>query len=231
MVRPPLTSLTVSTSVTRFPALSRSAWIVIGTATFILVPFALFSTEAEALVINVVRTWAQSPTLPVLLAALLATDVVAPIPSSLLATAAGASLGLLHGSIATWVGLTVGSALGYGIGAGAFARWLRPKHSSDARDRKKLSKATFGAVAATRGVPVLAEAVTLLAGAHRLPFLPFMAVSAAANVGVALAYAYVGAVAADVNSFLVAFGGSLGLPAIALMIRSVVVRRSRRSGD
>jgi hypothetical protein len=45
-----------------------------------------------------------------------------------------------------------------------------------------------------------------------------------ANAGVSLAYAGVGALAADVSSFLLAFCGSIAIPAIAMLF----ARRRRR---
>ena len=198
-----------------------------GTLVLILVPFFVFGAEVDAWTFRALQTDASPGESALLTTVLLAVDTLAPIPSSIIATLSGTALGFARGTMAVWVGFNLASALGYGIGAGVFARWTRPKPPPDAQNGKTLSPATLGAVAATRGVPVLAEAVTLLAGAHRLPFLPFMSVSAVANLGVAAAYAYVGAMSANVNSFLLAFGGSVGLPAIALLIHRAATRKRR----
>jgi 3-dehydroquinate synthase len=71
------------------------------------------------------------------------------------------------------------------------------------------------ALVVTRAVPVLAEAGTLAAGATRMPFWAFMAATSVSNVGVALAYAGVGAFAASSGSFLIAFLGLTAVPALA----------------
>lgn len=205
---------------------SATAVTVLAVLAFILVPFVAFAPRVDAWATGPFRTIATGAFAPFLYAGLLAADVFAPIPSSIVATLSGASLGLPLGTFASWSGMTLGSALGYGLGAGVFARWTRKTPPDDAGRAKKLSPISLGVVAGSRGVPVLAEAVTLLAGANGLPFVPFLLTSAIANLGVAATYAYVGAKAVSVNSFLLAFAGSIALPAASLLIH-MVIRRSR----
>ena len=68
-----------------------------------------------------------------------------------------------------------------------------------------------------RPLPVLAEASALFAGVSAMPPLRFLVVVGTANAGIAVAYAYVGAFAADVDSFLLAVAGAFGLPLLALL--------------
>lgn len=96
-------------------------------------------------------------------AAVLALDIVIPIPSSIVAALLGARLGLGWGFVSALLGLSVGHALGYGIGV------LVP-----ARARSELPVLSFfPLVVLTRPVPVLAEAVAIGAGALRVPFARF----------------------------------------------------------
>jgi uncharacterized membrane protein YdjX (TVP38/TMEM64 family) len=104
-------------------------------------------------------------------AALLAADLLIPVPSSLMGTLLGARLGFLPGFVWGWLGMTLGQFAGYAVG-----RWLLAGLGRD------LPQATTLAVPfVTRPVPVLAEAVTFAAGATRMPFLHYAAVAAAGN--------------------------------------------------
>jgi hypothetical protein len=57
----------------------------------------------------------------------------------------------------------------------------------------------------------------------RLPFARFFAVTAAANAGLGLAYAGLGALSSQTGSFALAVLGAVGLPVIAI---ACVSRRS-----
>jgi membrane protein YqaA with SNARE-associated domain len=93
--------------------------------------------------------------------ALLAADVVIPIPSSILGSLLGARLGFGVGFVATFAGLMLGNLVGYGLGRLFFAR-----HRSEAMP----AAPTVMGLMLSRSVPVLAEALTFAAGATKLPF-------------------------------------------------------------
>ena len=73
-------------------------------------------------------------------------------------------------------------------------------------------------VVLTRPVPVLAESAVLFAGLGRMPFLPFMVMTAAANLGISLIYAAVGAFAVSTNSFLAAFAAAILFPGLLMLV-------------
>ena len=60
--------------------------------------------------------------------------------------------------------------------------------------------------------------MTLLAGVGRVPLGRFFALVTLSNVGISLAYAAVGAYAAGVQSFLLAFAGAVVLPGVLMAI-------------
>ena len=66
---------------------------------------------------------------------------------------------------------------------------------------------------------ILAEAAVLFAGMGKMPFTRFILLSTLANLGVSAAYAAIGAFAAGVNSFLLAFAGAMLLPLLAYCIQ------------
>ena len=101
-------------------------WIVLAVAllVFILVPFAVFESEMSAWSEALLDSGQSKPILAVGIAALLASDVFLPVPSSVVSTAAGYLLGLVPAILVSWGGLTAGCGLGYFAGmraAGASA--------------------------------------------------------------------------------------------------------------
>ena len=66
----------------------------------------------------------------------------------------------------------------------------------------------------SRPVPAVAELVTVAAGITRMRFATFLLTSAAANLGVAIVFAGIGAAALESGSATLAFVGAALLPAV-----------------
>lgn len=92
-------------------------------------------------------------------ALLLATDVLLPMPSSIVGTLLGARLGVLAGFAWAWAGLVLGHMIGFALGRMWPARFAPTVAYAP----------TALAVFLSRPVPVFAEAVAIAAGATRLP--------------------------------------------------------------
>jgi uncharacterized membrane protein YdjX (TVP38/TMEM64 family) len=145
---------------------------------------------------------------------LLATDILLPVPSSLVSTFGGAALGTLGGTLASWVGMTISAVVGF-----ALARWCGPavtRWLSSPQDVRRVEQASerYGPVflVLARGVPVLAEASVLLLGIHGLSWRKFLPAVVASNLGIALAYSAFGTWAAEHAWLPVALGVSVALP-------------------
>jgi uncharacterized membrane protein YdjX (TVP38/TMEM64 family) len=156
----------------------------------------------------------------VVIVGLLATDVLLPVPSSLVSTLGGSQLGTVWGTIASWVGMTAGAALGF-----ALARWLGTPFAhriSHPKDLQRLERASdrYGPLflVLARGVPVFAEASVLLLGMHRLSWRRFLPVVLASNFGIALAYSAFGTWAAQREWLPLALGISVALPLLWTMM-------------
>jgi uncharacterized membrane protein YdjX (TVP38/TMEM64 family) len=104
--------------------------------------------------------------------ALLAADVLLPIPSSIVGTLLGARLGFWVGFAATFTGLMVGNLIGYGVG-----RWWFSRLRAVAPDAP-----TLALLFISRPVPVFAEALVIAAGATRVNFVRVIATCAAGNL-------------------------------------------------
>lgn len=193
----------------------------------ILVPFAVAGARMDAWSVAQLQALAERRMLvAMLVVALLAGDVLLPVPSSIVATAAGATLGFAGGALATTAGMVAGCALAYAAGrwAGAPAAARLVGAGEAARLHGLARRHGDWALVLARAVPVLAEASTLLAGAACMPFGRFLAVTTAANLGIAAVYAAVGAFAASVQSFLLAVAGAVLVP---LAARLALGRRRR----
>ncbi len=182
----------------------------------IFTPFLIWEDAILAWTTSFISQPGNAVSVAASVATLLAADIVLPIPSSLLSTAAGALLGFLPGALTSWVGMTVGSLAGYALGASSSSRWL----SAADRERLEAARSKYGdwIVIVFRPMPVLAEASCLFAGASAMPFRRFTLLAALANLGISLAYAAAGAFAASKESFLLAFAGAVSIPAIAMLL-------------
>jgi membrane protein DedA with SNARE-associated domain len=116
-------------------------------------------------------------------AALLAGDVLLPIPSSLLGSLLGARLGFFPGFVCAWFGMFTGNVAGYWAG-----RWLFGRLAVRLPETPSLAVLFL-----SRPVPVLAEAMTIPAGAARMNFAHFCMACGAGNALYAAALAGNGA--------------------------------------
>jgi membrane protein DedA with SNARE-associated domain len=185
----------------------------------ILVPFFLFGdalTAWASLQLQGTNKWF----LGFFIAALLASDIFLPIPASIVGTSAGVLLGFAGGVSAATTGMCVGAILGYAAGASAAGGILRKVVSERELLRASGLIDRYGAFALvlSRPIPVLAEASVVAAGVAKMPVSKFLVVSTLANLGVSAGYAAVGAFSYQKESFLLAFAGSIGVPAVAMAL-------------
>ncbi len=202
-------------------------WILAGAAlvAMILVPFLLLEPEVLRL-----AQWlfapgrVAGPVLALVILALLAGDVVLPVPSSLVSVAAVALYGWA-GGVLIWLGMTIGCGLGYWLGSRAGRPLALRFLGRSELDRARRIAASLGAPALvlTRAVPVLAEASTVAAGLAAMPLRRFAAATGLANAGIALIYAAAGHAAARSGlSFLILFAAAVLLPALAWLALRLV---------
>lgn len=193
----------------------------------IIVPFFLFGGAIDGWTARLIQTadahrWAAGTALILLLA----TDIVLPVPSSLVSTACGLTLGFAGGACASFVGMSLSAAAGYALGrsTAAAARRMIGQREAELLEGFHRRHGVW-MLLALRPVPVLAEASVLFSGIVRQPVTGVAAATALGNAGVSLVYAAVGAWGRLSDSFLPAFGASLLLSGLAL----AAMRRRRRA--
>lgn len=189
----------------------------------ILQPFFWFTQPIEGWM----HKWLQSaaergPRTALVLGALLAVDVVLPIPSSLVSTTAGALHGLWPGTLVSTIGMTLSCAIGYGLGTSAGRRLAHRLIGPASLRRCEDLQHRRGdwMIVVTRSIPVLAEASTFYAGMGRMRMRRFIGLSALSNLGISLVYAALGASVVQFSSFFLAFGAAILGPALAMFVLS-----------
>jgi uncharacterized membrane protein YdjX (TVP38/TMEM64 family) len=147
-------------------------------------------------------------------AALLAADVLLPIPSSVVGTMLGARLGFAPGFAAAFAGLMAGQSAAYLVSRTVLRR----------RSGELPAAPTLAALFLSRPVPVLAEAVVFAAGAARVSWPQFLLGCAAGNL------VYAGALALNGSQLLpgAPFGAGLLLPMLLPLAGWLIWRRTRR---
>ena len=197
-----------------------------------ILPFVGFGQSMEQSIEQWIERTVDPAQAAALVAGVLATDVFLPVPSSFVSTAGGMRLGVTLGTVASWLGMTVGAVIAFGL-ARWFGRPLAARLSSgddlDAMDR--LSR-RFGpqVIVLTRAVPVLAEASVLLMGATGLSWKPFFAAVALSNFGIALVYSAFGQYARVHSAMVPALAASIAIPVLAAVVARRVIGRQVSAG-
>jgi uncharacterized membrane protein YdjX (TVP38/TMEM64 family) len=198
----------------------RTLALGLAVAVAIIVPFLLAGARIETWTHHYASHASQHPAQTAcILGGLLAIDIVAPIPSSLISTTCGMTLGFTPGMLVSFAGMTVSCAFGLALGywAAPLARRLIGPRESELLAGWHVRRGPW-LLAMTRPVPVLAEASVLFAGLARLPPRQSIPALLLANLGVSAVYAACGSWAATANSFAWAFLAALALPGIAWLL-------------
>lgn len=147
---------------------------------------------------------------------LLSTDILLPIPSSVISTLSGWQLGWWRGTLSTWVGMNLGAVIGFALArrwGQPFARWF-----SKPEDMERMQEVSdrYGpfVLVLTRAMPVFAEASVLMAGIHRLAWRRFLPAILLSNLGIALGYAAFGDFAEQHQWLPLALGVSVAIPVL-----------------
>jgi uncharacterized membrane protein YdjX (TVP38/TMEM64 family) len=153
---------------------------------------------------------------------LLVVDVVLPVPSSVVMITHGALFGVTIGMALSLVGSLGSFAAGFAVGRRgepAVAR-LVPEEERRRADRFLLRWGLVGVVL-TRPVPLLAETVSLMAGASPLRWRSALGAAALGCLPAAAIYAMAGALAA---SFATGAAVFIAVVVVAVAVAVVVVR-------
>lgn len=211
-------------------SLLRSAFLISLVLLVPILPFLFFGEQLGTMVQEWLEQPSSRPATAALIVGLLATDIFLPIPSSMISTLGGWQLGWIRGTLASWVGLTLGAMAGFALArrwGRPFALWFTREEELD-RMQQLTSSYGIAILIMARGVPVLAEASVLLMGIHRLAWKQFLPAVVLSNLGIAWAYSAFGDYAEQHQWLPLALGVSVAFPVLlAAMIERFVARKKK----
>ncbi|GAA5507716.1 VTT domain-containing protein [Novipirellula caenicola] len=181
-----------------------------------VLPFLFFGGRLEDWLRGVAEDPPSVAATATLIIGLLATDILLPIPSSVVSTLSGWQLGWWRGTIATWIGMNLGAIIGFALArrwGQPFALWFS---SGEDLQRMQTISDRYGpyVLVITRAVPVFAEASVLIAGIHQLSWRRFLPAVVFSNLGIAIAYSVFGDFAERHQWLPLALGVSVAVPVL-----------------
>lgn len=165
----------------------------------------VFFENMEAYFAELLNTAEQNETEYTTLSLLiLSSDILLPVPSSIVMYGNGLVLGLLKGALLSLVAVFVSSTIGYYLG-----RFSNFRARSDQRATAIMQKYGPLGIIITRGIPILSESVVFTAGYNRMNFRLFTVLNLIGYLPVCFIYAYFGNLAQNTNLFLMSFTASM----------------------
>lgn len=181
----------------------------------IILPFLIWGEALERAAPELLASADTKALVAALGIALLAVDVVLPIPSSVVSILLCLLTDPLTGAVAILAGMLASFALGYLLGAavpaGPLRRWVGASLWDAVSRRAEHSGMLW--IMVSRPVPVLAEATAIICGSLRVPFGPALLAALASSACVAGCYAAAAALGLENGGFWLAFALSLALAA------------------
>ena len=163
---------------------------------------------------------------------LLVADVVAPVPSSIIMFVNGVLFGVILGSLLSILGGLGATLVGHWIGTkgeAAGKRWM----GEAALNRARLFFQKHGLIAliVSRPIPILAEAISIIAGISGMPRKQLIPGTIIGLLPAAILYAIAGGYAVDLNSGLYAFLAVMLLATTVWAIGRWILHSKRRTSS
>lgn len=154
---------------------------------------------------------------------LLVSDVVLPIPASLIMIAFGARYGVAVGGLLSAVGSIGASMVAFYLGRyGGF--WFSQRLAEDERLQANAFLAQWGeiAVIVSRPIPILAESLAILAGVSKMSGYRMFIAAVLGSAPNALVYASVGGFAITLNAGFWIFGSVFGMCGLVWIFKFIM---------
>lgn len=137
---------------------------------------------------------------------LLVSDILLPVPSSIIMYMNGVILGFFNGFIVSLISANTFSVVGYFVGKYS-SKALKSK--SNEMSKKILKKYGHFAIVMTRGIPILAESICFVCGYNSYNLKTYLLLNVVGFIPICLIYAYFGSIAVNQSLFFVSLGSSL----------------------
>ena len=153
---------------------------------------------------------------------ILSSDILLPIPSSILMIMNGFALGIIGGSVVSMLSLIASAWIGYYLGR---IPRRNPQKIDDAQAISLLDKFGPFAIIISRPIPIFSETISLLCGYNAMPFKRYMLYMVIGSAPLAVLYSYFGSVGKDKNSFVFVIIASM---LVALLAWIFIYGRARK---
>jgi len=205
----------------------KKIFIPLGVAVAVTILSFLFFGEMEQFSNEMlVRVGHNRPQYALASFAVLVSDIVLPVPSSIVMYLNGLFLGAFTGFSLSMVSVVCSALIGYFIGRGSSAA-LRSKLDRVSDDI--LKKYGYLAILITRGIPVLSESVCIVCGYNRYGLKRYMLWNFLGYVPVCAIYAYAGSVSGSKEQLLLSFGASVLISGVLWLFGKKLIDRTESS--
>lgn len=156
---------------------------------------------------------------------LLASDIILPVPGTIITSALGYIYGTFIGGLIASAGLTAAGLIGYGLGR-CFGERIARKLLGDGdfeRGERLFTKGGGWMVALSRSLPILPEVISCTAGLVRMPFRNFLVSLICGSLPMGFVFAAIGSAGREAPAWAIAL--NVVVPAI-LWAMAAKLRRS-----
>ena len=194
----------------------KKLWLVFGVSALAVILVFIAFEPLEAQMQEVLHALRAHPAEYALLSFLvLASDVVLPVPSSIVMHMNGAVLGASSGIGLSLLSSLLSAVIGYYIGRLINVRGKSlSQATSNERATSLLHRYGGIAVLVTRGFPVLAESVSIVCGYSRMPLRYYLFLNLLGYLPVVTIYGVFGQLGLEGHAFLLSFICSIGVAAL-----------------
>jgi uncharacterized membrane protein YdjX (TVP38/TMEM64 family) len=140
----------------------------------------------------------------------LSSDIILPVPSSIVMYMNGLVLGTSFGFLLSLVSALISALIGYYLG-----RWTNFGFNNQLKATQLIQKYGSVAIILTRGIPIISESICYTAGYNKMSFRLYILLNFIGYIPVCLVYAFFGQLGSDKNLFLLSFS-------LALIVSGIV---------
>jgi uncharacterized membrane protein YdjX (TVP38/TMEM64 family) len=155
---------------------------------------------------------------------ILVSDILLPVPSSIVMFSNGYVLGMTFGFILSLLSVLPGACIGYLLGRYT-SIGLRAREDANAAALME----SYGSIAilVSRGIPILSESISVTLGFNKMPFGRFLWFNFAGYVPVCMIYAWFGSMGYSRNAFLLSFCCSILMAVFFWIAGRRMVRKAK----
>ncbi len=153
----------------------------------------------------------------------MASDIILPVPSSIVMYTNGYVLGIWGGAAVSFAGLMTGTIAGYYIGR--FSSITIHSKSKASADNMLLQ---FGstAILISRAIPIVSESISIVCGYNKMPLQQYITMNILGYIPLCFLYSICGNLGYTKNTFLLSFSISILISAIFWIVGKKLTKQT-----